>query len=77
MGSIKSSIALTNANDDVIGVKVILNLFRMILIKYSFIKPLFLGLKFCNREKPGIETLNFAVERLIYEENEKKWKRTM
>ncbi len=27
--------------------------------------------------KPGTETVNFAVERLDDEENEKKWKRTM
>jgi len=37
----------------------------------------FLALKFCNRRKPGTETLNFAVESLVGEENEKKWKRTM
>lgn len=37
----------------------------------------FSALKLCNRRKPGTETVNFAEERLVGEENEKKWKRTM
>jgi hypothetical protein len=45
----------------------------MILTIYSFIRTelvMLLASKFCNREKPGTETLNFAGERLICEENE-------